>query len=291
MNAKVLLSGLAMLALAVSAVAAGPTSTLYLTAGDNFYNLELRSGPTVIVSAQNEHSAGGEYAIAVSGGTIRTGGNGQFGARGLGSTYDLNFSYIGPRLANPGNNILDGTTDGRYNYGVDWTSGAVYRYNLDWSSPTFMFNAAPSTVNQRGGSGISFDPFNNSLWIADQSQKLTDYSMSGAQLSSFNTPNFYGFALAFDAADGTLWGMTDLQIGHFNQYSTSGTLLQTLDIGRSYNILGGEFALVPEPASLSLLAFAILSIILLRRGKRGRPSDSCLLRVRAVHHSDLLPGR
>jgi hypothetical protein len=270
MNAKVMLSGLAILALAGSALAAGPTSTLYLTAGDQFRNLIVPAGTTTpIVSVQNENSGRGEYAIAISGGTIRTGGNGQFGAPALGSTYGLNFNYIGPRLANPFNNILDGTTDGTYNYGVDFASGAVYRCNLDWSAPTPMFSVPISQPG--GGLGISFDPFNNSLWIANGNQTVTDYSMSGARLSSFNTPGSYDFALAFDGADGTLWAMTDFYTGIFKQYSTSGTLLQSMNLGTTFNIIGGEFALVPEPATLSLLTLGILGLTLLRRCRKSSP--------------------
>src|SRR6516162_4667937 len=77
--------------LAGNAEAAGPTSTLYLTAGDQGQNLMVLGGTTTaIVSAQANTASGGEYAIAVSGGTVRTGGNGQFGPPAVGSTYDSN---------------------------------------------------------------------------------------------------------------------------------------------------------------------------------------------------------
>jgi hypothetical protein len=265
------LCGLALLALAGTAQAAGPTSTLYLTAGAQSQNLEVPAGTTTaIVSAQEDNSGQGEYAIAVSGGTIRTGGNGEFGAPALGSTYDLNFNYIGPRLANPGNNILDGTTDGSYNYGVDFSNGNVYRCNLDWSSPTFMFTASDLSYS---ASGITYDPFNNSLWIGAFQRNfigsVSDYSMTGTFLSSFTTTSSQNWALAFDGADGTLWGMALQGSGIFNQYSTSGVLLQTINIHNTDNILGGEFALVsvPEPTGLSLLAFGMFGIALLRRRK------------------------
>jgi hypothetical protein len=240
--------------------AAGPTSTLYLTAGDQHHNWTVLGGTTTgISSAQVETTAAGEYAIAISGGVIRTGGNGQFGAPRLGGAYDLNFNYIGPRLSNPLNNVLDGTTDGTYNYGIDYTTGKIYRYNLDWSAPSFMFTA----VN--AGYGISYDQYNSSLWITTSSGQLIDYTMGGSALTTLNTPGTVGFALAFDPADGTLWSMTGFDTGTFQQYNQSGVLLQTINIGSTDNILGGEFALVPEPSTLSLAGLAALCLAARRR--------------------------
>ena len=234
--------------IAGNAEAVGPTSTLYLTAGDQGQNLRVLGGTTTaIVSAQANPAGNGEYAIAVSGGTIRTGGNGQFGAPAVGSTYDLNFNYTGPQLANPLNEVLDGTTDGNYNYGANWLTGAIYRYNLDWTSPAPIFNVPTGQTYL----GISYDPFNNSLWVAN-GVSITDYTMGGGQLSSFNTSAER--ALAFDGADGTLWALNGGGTGIFDQYSTSGVLLQTMNIHNSDNIIGGEFALVsvPEPTTLAL---------------------------------------
>ena len=254
-----------MLLLARATEAAGPTSTLYLTAGDQHENFEVLGGTTTaIVTSQASSSGQGEYAIAVSGGTIRTGGNGQFGAPAVGSTYDLNFNYTGPQLANPGNEILDGSTDGTYNYGVNWLTGSVYRCNLDWSSPTLMFGA--------GGTddlGISYDSRNNSLWVATGTA-VSDYSMTGSFLSSFSTTA--DRALAYDGADGTLWAMS-ASAGIFDQFSTSGTLLQTMNIGNTTaNIIGGEFALtpVPEPSALALAGVGgMATLVMVRRRKRS----------------------
>jgi len=251
------------LMLALVAEAAGPTSTLYLTAGDNHRNWRILAGTTTAVSSpQNESGQGGEYAIAVSGGTIRTGGNGDYlvGPLTQGSTYNLAFGYTGPRLANPLNHILDGTTDGVYNYGVDWYFRNVYRCNLDWSSPTFMFNAKPHT-NPNSAEEITYDPNSHGLWIADSTGKIDLYSMGGSHLSSFATPGCADISLAYDFADGTLWTMTSWNSGIFRQYSTTGSLLQTISISSTDNIIGAEFALIPEPGLLSLLCLGILTIV------------------------------
>ncbi len=246
------------------AQAAGPTSTLYLTAGDQHHNFEVLASTTnAIVSSQVETAEGGEYAIAVSGGSIRTGGNGDYNTvPHQGSTYSLNFAYVGPRLANVFNNVVDGTTDGAYNYGIDWQTHQVFRYNLDWSSPTYMFTAA-AVIDI--STGVSYDPFNMSLWVTDSNGSLDDYSLTGLLLSSFSTPGSLNRTLAFDPADGTLWSMTGQETGVFNQYNTSGSLLQTINIGSSDNIIGAEFAMsVPESSMVSLTGFGLLALSLHR---------------------------
>lgn len=257
----------ALLALVGTAEAAGPTSTLYLTAGDQHRDWRVLPGTTIgLSSAQVETGSGGEYALAISGGVIRTAGNGQFGAPLLGSTYNLNFTYITPRLANPLNDILDGTTDGTFNYGVSYTTRNVYRCNLDWSSPTLIFNAAAVSGSVFG---VSYASAGNSLWIGDSSGKLVDYSLGGAVLSSINTPGSSNLAVAYDGADGTLWTMQSFNSGVFRQYSTAGALLQTMNISSSDNIIGGEFALIPEPTSAALLGFGTL-LLAARRRRRAQ---------------------
>lgn len=249
---------------AVTASAAGPTGTLYLTAGDQGENFQVLGGTTTAIASAQAHPAGsGEYAIAVSGGSIRTAGNGQFGAPAVGSSYDLNFNYTGQTLANPLNDIVDGTTDGSFNYGANWSSGAIFRCNSDWSSPTLIFNV-PSGQTYLG---ITYDSFNNSLWVAN-GQTITDYTMSGAQLSSFNSTAER--ALAFDGADGTLWAMNGAATGVFDQYNTGGTLLQTMNLGTTANIIGGEFALVPvpEPTTLALAGLGGFAALVVGRRRK-----------------------
>ena len=248
------LAVIGLLAMAGSALAAGPTSTLYLTAGDQGLNAEILGGTTVaITSPQAFPGFLGESAIAVSGGSIRTGHNGLY--TGSGGTYDMNFAYTGPALGGPGNSVYDGTTDGTYNYGVSYSTGTVLRYDLNWGSPQALFTATGSNPT-----GITYDALNHSLWTSDFNDGLVrNWSLSGTLLSSFDTGLGAGFSLALDPADHTLWLMSIQDSGLISEFSTSGTFLETVDFGSTANYLGAEFSLdplssrpVPEPESMLL---------------------------------------
>jgi hypothetical protein len=230
-----------LLAVAGSALAAGPTSTLYLTAGDQGLNARILGGTTLAVTSPQAFPALlGESGIAVSGGSIRTGHNGLY--PGSGGTYDLNFAYTGHANAWPGNSVYDGTTDGIYNYGVSYATGTVLRYDLNWGSPEPLF-----TATGLNPVGITYDTSNNSLWTSDfDSGWVRDWSLSGTLLSSFDTGLGAGFSLAFDQADQTLWLMSSQNSGLISQFSTNGTFLETVDFGSTANYLGAEFSLEPE---------------------------------------------
>jgi hypothetical protein len=239
-----ILAVIGLLAVAGSALAAGPTSTLYLTAGDQGLNARILGGTTLAVtSPQAFPTFVGESAIAVSGGSIRTGHNGLY--PGSGGTYDLNFAYTGPALGGPGNAVYDGTTDGTYNYGVSYSTGTVLRYDLNWGSPVALFTATGANPV-----GITYDTSNNSLWTSDfGSGWVRDWSLSGTLLSSFDTGLGAGFSLAMDQADHTLWLMSVQDSGLISQFSTSGTFLDEVDFGSTANYLGAEFSLTPEWAA------------------------------------------
>lgn len=257
------------LTLAPAIPSAGPTSTLYLSAGDQRTNFRLPAHTTTAISSNQSGSNNNEYALAVSGGTIRSGGNGQFGAPNVGATYDLNFNYTGPQLGNPGNNVLDGSTNGVVNFGLNWQTGAVYRYALDWTSPVLLFTASMSG----SGFGLTYSPANNSLWVSDNGGKFADYSMTGTLLSSFTYTGSEGRALAYDPADGTLWAVTNSGLGTLTQFNTSGTVLQTFNTNiTSASIFGGEFAEVPEPAGATLLGLGFLAAAASRRRAKAAPA-------------------
>ena len=86
---------------------------------------------------------------------------------------------------------------------------------------------------------------------------IADYSLDGTLLSSFFTAAALPGALAPDYADNTLWEV-DGPTRYFNQYTKTGTLLQTgtyADLN-GQNGDGIEFNLpVPEPATVALFAF------------------------------------
>jgi len=151
---------------------------------------------------------------------------------------------------------FDGTTDGTYNYAYNSNFGGMFRFDLNWQNPTLLFSGPGGEL------GVTYDPTNNSLWIADWGdQTIRNVDMSGILLSSFNTSVFYMGALALDHSDGTLWfsSLNSSDTGLY-QYSKTGQLLDTVYVAglESDYHYGGEFELVtsaappavPEPTTM-----------------------------------------
>ena len=153
--------------------------------------------------------------------------------------------------------LLDGTTDGTVNYAIDRTTGDVVSYTLDWGTNLgVLFSLAGTPALEVG---ITFDPAGDSgagsLWISDNTggSSITEYSLSGAVLSSFSTSHARNTNLALDPADNTLWIQDHTNIAAplvFEQYSKTGTLLQTVTYASlaGVNYLGGEFDITAPAA-------------------------------------------
>lgn len=78
-----------------------------------------------------------------------------------GNDYALTGELIGANnIVQTTSSFFDGTSDGTYNYAVDFDSATVWRYNLDWSNATQLFSTgeANSTVL-----GITYDSTDNTL--------------------------------------------------------------------------------------------------------------------------------
>lgn len=249
-----------------SAALAGPVSALYLTSGDQ-NELEIVQGSSVTHFAATSTL---QYPIAVLG-TVRTAGaassyNGaEYTLAGVptGITYPAGI----PGVAN----AYDGTTNGINNFTVDYSGGGVYKTGLDWTSPVLLFAiTAPNNLS------ITYQAANNSLWISSWgTNTITDYSMSGAILSSFTVPVVEVAGLALDPADGTLWFGTQSDFSSARtlyQYSTAGTFLSSAVYAglTGDNFLGGEFgfvslASVPEPVTLAIFGAGLAGAAALRR--------------------------
>lgn len=254
----------AALALAAAATAhAGPLSKMYLTYTGiaSYAGIGMVQGNSVSSFASG-YSGGVEIPIAVDG-DVRT--TGYFPSLGPGGQYSLSGTPTGVSYANPGFEAYDGTTDGSYNYVVDFRNGNVIRTGRDFQNPVTLFNVGGDHL------GITYDPSNNSLWISGWGiSDVTNYSMSGAVLSSFNTGLSFVGALALDHADNSLWLVDSGNTNELRQYSKSGSVL-----GSGPNVgytLGGEFDLagarsVPEPSTWLMLSGSLLLL-----ARRRRPS-------------------
>jgi hypothetical protein len=240
--------------------AAGPTSTLYLV---NYAEFGGSTGLDLIQGLSESSYVSGnsvDTCIAAAG-DIRTFG---YSTALSGSRFNLAGGPLsgGPYTNNYGGQLHDGTSDGLYNYTVDYTTGKVLQFDRNWANPVTLFIA-----NTNAG-WITMNTADGSFWISQfGGPDLVEHrTHAGALLGSFNSGVIGSQGLAFDPVDGTLW----MSLGYtLDQFSQAGALLQSVP----YAVSGGgwygmEFDLqpVPEPASWALLAAGL--VCLLRRGRK-----------------------
>lgn len=245
-------------------VSAAQANTLYVTDGDEsrLALVDITSGTLIGTYT----TSGGQYPIAV-GSSVWLGN--YYGSNA--SQYNLDGSATGTTAPSAVVSAVDGTTDGTYNYelgGAFSEQGTIYRTNADFTSPVSLFN----TASGQDFVGITYDSKNNTLFVSDDTT-VYQYAMDGTLLSQFAKTDDRG-SLAYDPTTDSLWfvinGSDTIQ-----QFSTTGTLLQTEDIaGLSSNNWGAEFALgsvgpqtVPEPTTLAILSVAIPAAGFVRRNR------------------------
>lgn len=235
-----------------SARADGPLSPYYVT----------RSGSITVYQDSNptwsfNPGSGGENAIAVAD-TVRTMGQ---DSRFAGAEYTLAGAFTGATYAfSPASGLfLDGTTDGLYNYSLDYRTATVYRFDRNWANPQSLFSIPGGTLHDY--IGITYDPTNNSFWVSGHVlSTVANYDMQGGLLSSFGTGHSYNAGLAFDQADGTLWLVNGTASPLMEQYSTTGNLLDTAPMLNTSTVYGGEIVPIPAPGA-GLLAVMGLGLI------------------------------
>lgn len=302
------ISGLTAVSLLAQAAFSGPalavpgtSSDLYITvvSSKTIYDV---NGTTVVNSISPTYCNHCEIPIAVDG-DVRT--TAQYDTQGVppaGGQYTLGLVETGttyPSFPFAGNNsarLYDGTTNGTYNFavGTDGTTAGVYRMDRNWSNPVLAFVPLDprADIGSFGAYGITFDPRNNSFWISYAATYdgvsevvIGDFATDGTLLNKFFEAPTDGFnagsgqpvtpsadALALDYTDWTLWTLRGPAYA-FDQYDTSGNLLQSVSFGLTgQNGYGMEFnlalATIPEPAGLGFLGIGAVG--LLRRMRRGR---------------------
>lgn len=253
------LTPLLLLAVALSlCTLASADDYYYLTSGDNYRM-------TVVDLSTHTYTqtslSGNQYGLAVFPTGVMTVG-----------AYQNNGAWYSPSgvyqyTVNNANVIynsqwLDGTTNGRNNYTVDFYNGNVYQTDTNFNNANALFNVG----NGYTFIGITYDTKNGSLWLADRygiPGRVTNYSLSGAPGYYFDTGLSFISALAYEADNNTLWATTTMSCGGSTclyQYDTLGNLMTSFTIPVGDNIIGGEISSVPEPGTLLLVGSGVLGL-------------------------------
>lgn len=244
--------------------AIGPSTPYYLADGGLNSLQVVRSGAIVDRWITKERL----YPLAVASTIKAYQINGYYSAiYGDGIEYTLEGSPTGrvfPWQDGPQLELLDGGTDAEsHNYAIEWN--AVWSFDLNWQNPVLLFRP------QAGADGITYDRKASSLWISLYEGNIQQVTLSGSVLNQFDPgPGRWG-ALAWEPATDTLWAH---KVGSsiLRQWSKTGVLLEEVSINYAISIgrlgvttFGGEFSVVPEPASIALATIAFLAMNVRRR--------------------------
>ncbi|MCC6908985.1 MAG: hypothetical protein IT430_13660 [Phycisphaerales bacterium] len=242
---RLALAAATTLTLGIAGSALGQLSEYYLHSGDQDTFTVVQNGSILRQWNLAPGTDRYQYPMVVRD-TVRTMGA---DVGDIGADYSLTGVDLGPRYTHPEgtSRCWDGATDGTHNYSID-TAGVVWQFDGDWTNPLRLFTA--------GGIGaLAYDTENDTLWVGTFSgSNLTQYDLSGNIISSFTTGHTKNMAVAIDPADGTLWIHDRNRQGTLEQWSRSGSLLNTVVVPglETQNALAGEFQFGGGGYSLSL---------------------------------------
>ncbi len=263
------LSTILVAALTSPALAIGPTSTLYITnylelGGGTVTGLDLIQGASAS-SYPTSSPLGIDIAVY---GDVRTMG---YSDTDQGEKFDLLATPVagGPYVNNiVGSQLHDGTSDGNFNYSVNYSTGDVLQFDRNWANPVVLFNA---TADLPDAGWITMNASDGSFWISQWGgpDLVAHFTSTGTLLGSFNSGVLGSVGLALDPVDGTLW-MGDSTFT-LHQFSQSGTPLQSVPYALQGSWYGMEFDTtpIPEPSGFALATAALLGVAVwhLRRHK------------------------
>ncbi len=254
---KKLILGLSCL-LTSSIANAGLIQSYFLTDGDSQVMVEIKG--TSVVNEYSTYFLG--YPIAVRD-SIWLGHRNDTGA----TEYDLSGNATG-NTSTGGNaftQLLDGASGVGVNYGIECCGqvNSVTIANTDWSNQRVLFDM------DFGGSGISYDPISDSLFISAFGSTIFNYDLSGNLLSSFSLAGSLA-GLAYEGASDSFWAFDRLSASMV-QFDRVGNTLDSFVVGglTNRNYWGGEIAFssvdVPEPSTLTIMGLGMLGLVIRRR--------------------------
>lgn len=188
-------------------------------------------------------------------GCIRQANNLGSGQRG--GVYALDGTPTGEHthFDNDGHVSVDCAFDGTNVYMIDGTTGSLISCDKDFTHIQQLFPVE--------GAWLTYDWDRGTIWTSSGGGQmyLREYTMEGLLVSEFNIGSYdYLTALAFDPADGTLWGYKYFDT-NMHQYNRDGQLLDSYSGPNP--VSGGE--ILPEPASLLMLGLAGVTLLGRRR--------------------------
>jgi hypothetical protein len=259
----------AAMALSLCCLPQAHAGTLYLTGNNALGATTIQVLDTATGTITNSWPAVDQQELAFAiGSTVRT--INRASGVGFGSEYTLDGTFTGTSYQQSlfpvfGFSLLsDGTQDASHNYAIDGFLDVIYSFDRNWANGSFFPWTPPA-----GADGITFDPANNSLWIADLfGLNIVNFALDGTILGSFSTGTVFPVGLALDPADQTLWSADLLNQGNLVQYAKDGTVLQTVSVPALSDFAAGgmEFAplATPEPAAIGLAGLGIAALVFLK---------------------------